>query len=87
MSRQKNSRKISSNLVHAGVNAWSPDTNYNIYETKVDKLAARVNELEINLKSFISTTIGIHKTSHNLKQSILESEENHKHALQLIYNK
>ena len=71
----------------ARVNAGYPDTNYNIYETKVDKLASRIHELETNLELFISTTIDIHKASYNLKQSILESEENLKNGLQLIYNK
>ena len=65
----------------------TPDTNFNAYEVKVDKLASRINELETNLKLFISTTIDIHKTSYNLKQCIIESEENLKNALQLIYNK
>ena len=58
-----------------------------MYETEVDNLASRINDLETNLKLFISTTVDIHKTSYNLKQSILESEENLKNGLQLIYNK
>ena len=66
--------------------AGSPDTNYSVYETQVDKLASRINELETTCELFISTTVDIHKTSYNLKQSILESEENLKNALQLIYN-
>ena len=81
------SKKTDSNLVQARVYAGSPDTNYNAYEKKVDKLAARINELETNLKLFISTTIDMHKTSYNITQSVLESEENLKNALQLINNK
>ena len=38
------------NLVQARVNVGSSDSNYKIYETKVDKLASRINDLETNLK-------------------------------------
>jgi cob(I)alamin adenosyltransferase len=71
-------KRINSNLVQAHGNAGSPDTNYNIYERKVDKLASRISELETNLELRISTTVDMH----NLKQSILHSEEN----LKMIYN-
>jgi len=63
------------------------DTNYNAYERKVDKLAARINEVETNLKLFISTTINMHEVSYNLKQSILDSEQNLKNDLQLIHSR
>ena len=74
---------MNSNLVQAHVTAGVPDNHYNIYEKKVDKLAARINDLDADLKLFISTIIDMH----SLKQSILHSEENLKHTLQLIYNK
>ena len=79
--------KINSNVLNSRMVTNTPDTNFSAYEVKVDKLASRINELETNLKLFISTTIDIHKTSYNLKQCIIESEENLKNALQLIYNK
>jgi hypothetical protein len=64
------------------VNAGSPDTNYNIYETKVDKLASRIHELETNFKLFISTTIDIHKASYNLNKVFW----NQKNILKMLCN-
>lgn len=79
--------KINSNVLKSRMVTNTPDTNFSSYEVKVDKLATRINELETNLKLFISTTIDVHKTSYNLKQCIIESEENLKNVLQQIYNK
>ena len=79
--------QINSNVVQAMMKNGTCDTNYNAYEIKVDKLATRISELETNLKLFISTTIDLQNTSHNLKRCILDSEENLKNALQLISNK
>ena len=79
--------KINSNVLKSRIITNTPDTNFSSYEVKVDKLATRINELETNLKLFISTTIDVHKTSYNLKQCIIESEENLKNVLQQIYNK
>lgn len=79
--------KINSNVIKSQIFTATPDTNYHAYELKIDKLASRINELETNLKLFISTTIDMHKTSSNLKYCISESEEHLKSVLQQIYNK
>ena len=76
-------RKNNSSLIYKHVHTGGSDTNYNAYEIKVDKLAARVNELETNFKLFISTTIDMH----NLKQSIVDSEQNLKNTLRIMYTK
>jgi hypothetical protein len=56
-------------------------------ETNVDKVASRTHALETNLKLFTSTTVDMHKTSYNLKQNILDSEQNLKNALQHTHSK
>ena len=76
--------KINSNVIQAMTRSGTPDTNYNAYEIKVDKLATRINELETNLKLFISTTTA---STTQLNQCVSESEDNLRQALHHIYSK
>ena len=65
------------------MSSGTPDTNYNAYEIKVDKLASRINELETNLKLCISAR----SSTTELKQCVSESEDNLRQVLQHIYSK
>ena len=76
--------KINSNVIKSQMITGTPDTNYSAYEIKVDKLATRINELETNLKLFISTTTA---STTQLKQCVSESEDNLRQALHHIYSK
>ena len=76
--------KINSNVIKSQMFTATPDTNYTAYEIKVDKLASRINELETNLKLFISTTM---VSTTQLKQCVSESEDNLRQALHHIYSK
>jgi len=76
--------RIKSNVIQARMGIGSSDTNYNTYEMKVDKLTSRINELETNLKLFVSTTLA---SASDLKRCVSESEDNLKNVLQQIYNK
>ena len=70
----------SSNVVRNSLDQGSNDSNFNAYAVKVDKLATRITEFDTILKQLISTT-------HELKQHIVDSENNLKVALNQINNK
>ena len=75
--------KINSNVRKSQMITGTPDTNYSAYEIKVDRLASRINELETNLKLYISTR----SSTTELKQCVSESEDNLGQVLQHIYSK